>query len=130
MQTFSTFDFYKNTYGGKLSESKYNRDVPDAYQEIMNSTYGAAANAPESMQDQLSRCECEIVDAISAFSQSPVGSGAISSISNDGFSISYGSRYGDSGASSEASVYLSICRRWLRRPLNLMSRVIQTNCDS
>lgn len=128
MQTFSTFEYYRDTYGGTLTESAYNKAAPDAYQEILNNTFGAAENAPESMGENLSRCECALVDAIDEFNDRPVGSGAVSSVNNDGFSVSYGSRMGDSGVTSEASVYLSICRRWLRHPVNLLHRGVKTRC--
>lgn len=128
MQTFSTFEFYKDTFGGSLTESAYNKSAPNAYQEILTNTFGAAVTAPESMADNLARCECALVDAIDEFSDRPVGSGAVSSVNNDGYSVAYGSRLGDKGTTSENDVYRGICSRWLRYPINLLDRGIKTRC--
>ena len=120
MKTFSTFEFYTGEYRGKLGNDDYNAASNKAYAEIVSRTNGRALNAAASMKDNLSMCECEMVDAVHSFSQVPKG---ISSENTDGYSVTYGGRNSNDGLSGEADTYSEICGRWLRFPEDLLSGV-------
>lgn len=116
--TYSDYTFYKNEYHGALTEEQYSAQVNKAHAEITARTMG---RSDSEMETALKMCECELVDAIDGFAQIPAG---ISSINNDGYSVSFGTsgRGSTLSQSSEASVYEAICRRWLLVPTNLLLR--------
>lgn len=109
---YSTFTYY-TAHGGLLTEAEYNKYAEDAADIINYRTFGRAETAPEEMQDKIRRCECKLVDALSAFSNCPAG---VSSESNDGYSVSYSTT---AKADLDNNV-LNICRRFLMMPENLM----------
>lgn len=111
---FSTFEIYKDTYHGSLGEPEYNAVVGRAYAEIISQTNGLALNAPASMADNLSMCECALVDIVNSYSQTPAG---VSGISNDGYSLSFGS-----GRGTLSELAHQECIRYLQVPVNLMCR--------
>ena len=121
---FSDYAFYCEI-GGKLSEDAYNASVRDAHAEIISQTNGRATNAPEAMAEAVKICECSLVDVIAGYKESgeflPRG---LSSISNDGLSVSAGSSSVNSKSllQSEAEERKSTCSRYLQYPENLMSR--------
>ena len=111
--TYSDYNFYKSEYGGMLSEKEYAECVKKAYREIVAQTFGKSNAAGVDMYDPLKLCECEIVDAIHYFSNTPED---VTSVNNDGYAISY------RGDRSEAAVYARICKKYLTDPDNLMFR--------
>lgn len=120
MKTFSTFEIYAGEYHGKLSEDNYDAAVNKAHAEIVSRTNGRALTAGQPMKDNLSMCECEMVDAVHSFSLVPKG---ISSENTDGRSVTYGGRNSNDGLTGEADTFSEICGRWLRFPENLLGGV-------
>lgn len=116
MQTFVDYAFYRDEYHGQLTEDEFATQAARAYAEILSQTNGQALQAPDSMQDNLALCECELVDALHAFAQVPKG---VSSVNNDGYSVSFG---GDAAGCDEAAGLRDICARYLQVPVNLMCR--------
>lgn len=116
MQTFADYVFYRDEYHGQLTEDEFTACAARAYAEILSQTNGQALRAPDSMQDKLALCECELVDALQAFAQVPKG---VSSVNNDGYSVSFG---GDAAGGDEAAGLRDICVRYLQVPANLMCR--------
>lgn len=115
--TYSTWDYYHSTYGGKLSETAYTQQALGAKAEIDRRTFGRARNAPGEIAGNLCLCECELLDVLHAFGEIPAG---VASISNDGYSIDYGSRSTSANIETEASAAERICRKHLTMPVNLM----------
>lgn len=121
--TYSTWADYRNKYRGRLAQYNYEQAAIKAKATIDRLTFGQALNAPDSMKENLMFCECELADAIhanwEADSLLPKG---IASANTDGVSISRDTRTTGGEARSEQSMYLDICRRHLRYPVNLMYR--------
>lgn len=107
---YSDFGFYSEEYHGTLSKSEYSARVMRAYSEINVRTMGRKIT---DMEEALKLCECEIVDALFAFSQNPTG---VASVNNDGYAIHFNDEF------SEAKQIQAICERYLTQPVNLMSR--------
>ena len=122
MSTFSTFEFYRDEFYGRLSEAEYNASVNEAHAEIISQTNGRANSAPAEMESAVKLCECELVDIIDAFktttSSIPRG---VSSVSNDGYSVTVGAT---PLSKSERQERAKICSTYLQVPVNLMSRWI------
>lgn len=131
--TFSTWEYYHDTYNGKLSEGEYRRMAIQAAAEIDLRTLGRAQEAPAEMAAALQNCECELVDAMHGFDEAheilPVG---IQSINNDGYSVSAGSSNAAGAATSrlqsEDTVLRAICIKYLTRPVNLMYLGVRRRC--
>ena len=121
--TYSTWEYYRDTYHGTLGEGDYSRMAIRAAGEINQRTFGRAQTAPGEMAGALCDCECELVDALTSFDQSyaliPQG---ISSIANDGLSAttSVGTSRTDSREDILNSQVRQICRKYLLRPVNLL----------
>ena len=116
--TYSDYNFYKSEYGGMLSEEDYVKCVEKAYREIVAQTFGRSNAAGAGMYDSLRFCECEIVDAIHEFSETP---GDVVSVNNDGYAVSYRQDR------SDAAVYARICKKYLTDPDNLMFRGVMND---
>ncbi|MFV0413867.1 MAG: hypothetical protein ACK5L3_11495 [Oscillospiraceae bacterium] len=122
MPTYSDYTFYQSI-GGKLTQEEYKASVFDAKFEIDYRTFNRAPIAPAEMAEKLKVCECKLVDAMTAYKKTyellPNG---IASISNDGYTVSAGSRAdsGTSTAGAEQAEYQNICRKYLCSPANLM----------
>ena len=130
--TYSTWDYYHNTYSGKLSEADYTRMAVQAYGEINRRTLNRARDVV-GMEDALRDCECELVDAMQGFDEAheilPIG---IQSINNDGYSVSAGASTAAGGATnrlqSEDAVLRDICLKYLTMPINLMYLGVRRLC--
>lgn len=122
MAPFANYAYYR-VNGGKLSETAYAASVNDAHAEILSQTNGAALTVPEEMQDALKLCECALVDVIASYKDTaaalPKG---ISSISNDGYTVSVGASGGVPIQKAEAQERATVCARYLQWPINLMCR--------
>lgn len=120
MTTFSDWDFYQNTYHGKLSEEQYQTAVGKAYYEIMSVTSGRAGNV-EGDKTNLAMCECELTDVFYKLDDSgAMDTAGITSINNDGYSQSFES--GDARNTYFRRKIYAICARYLQYPINLMCR--------
>lgn len=122
---FADYAFYVGQ-GGRLSEEVYMAHVEDAAAEIISQTSGRAVHAPAIMERAVKLCECALVDLIASYraadSLLPRG---VSSINNDGFSVSMSTAGGASrGAREEAKERRAVCQRYLQIPVNLMYRGI------
>lgn len=114
--TYSTWDFYFGTYGGKLPKSQYEAFALRAKAEIDRATFGRAAAAQSGpMKDNLALCECELVDALHAYSEIPKG---VASVNNDGLAVTYVSA--TNTTMNEPAAATRICRKHLTMPENLM----------
>jgi hypothetical protein len=121
MSTFADYAFYR-AHGGQLSANEYAAAADDAYADILSQTNGAALTAHEDMQDSVKLCECKLVDVIASYKEAAaVLPRGVSSVSNDGYSVSAGSV---SPPKAEAKERLAVCRRYLQWPDNLMYRGI------
>lgn len=114
---YSTWEFYHDTYGGKLQKPAYAQNALKAKFEIDRRTFGQAEDAREDMGHNLSMCECELVDAIYSYDQAPKG---VSGINNDGYSIVFGGRNSNDGMEDEPATLDRICRQYLTEPYNLL----------
>lgn len=118
--TYSTWDFYKNTYDGQLTQEQHNRNAIKAMAQIDLLTMQRAADARDSMAERLALCECELVDAMQSFANRyellPKG---IASVNTDGLAISAASTQ---ETDRERQEYSHICMKYLTRPFNLMYR--------
>lgn len=108
--TFSTYSFYKDDYHGRLSEDEYLTYVQRARAEIL-SVITIDPNSVPSMKDNLSFCECELVDAYSKLDSQE----GILSENNDGLAVTYDKTFAK-------SQYREICNKHLQYPYNLMCR--------
>ena len=80
------YEKYKN-YGGKLSDAEFDRFTFRAGKEIDNVTQDRCKTL-DVIPDEVGRCMFELIDYL--FENSKNGSvSAISSFSNDGYSVSY-----------------------------------------
>lgn len=130
--TFSTWEYYRDTYNGKLSEADYKRMAIQAAAEIDRRTLGRARDVV-GMEDALQNCECELVDAMQGFDEAheilPIG---IQSVNNDGYSVSAGGSNASGGATnrlqSEDVVLRDICLKYLSRPVNLLYLGVRRRC--
>lgn len=107
---YSTYEQYTDR-GGKLSESDYQAAGIKASEMIDYHTMGMAA-VSETMQPQLSACECDLIDMIRFIET--VSSG-IKAENNDGFSQTF------SGTKEMKINVLGILKRHLTFPDNLLS---------
>lgn len=114
---YSTFEFYRDEYGGKLAALVYKRHAIKAKFEIDRRTFGRAEDARECMGDNLAMCECELLDAIYSYDKVPKG---VSSVNNDGVSYTFGGRNSNDGMEDEAATIERVCRQYLTRPHNLL----------
>ncbi len=114
MKGFSSYEFYRDEYYGKLNQEEYTAAARKASTLIMSATNGLAVNLEAVMQDNLAMCECELADAIYGYDQAPKG---VSSVNNDGYSVTYVDR-----EAYAQNAYMQICRRYLQYPVNLMCR--------
>lgn len=129
MITYSTYGFYTTEYGGKLDASVYKRIAPTAKAEIDRLTFNHAATAPDSMAENLSWCECYMIDAINGFnSVAEILPAGVGSVSNDGYSISRGGLNGQSTEDAETQAKRDIAQKWLRYPVNLLYRGVDHVC--
>lgn len=107
---YSTYQQYQQR-GGQLPEKEYLANAQKACEMIDYYTMGQAA-AAETMQSQLSACECDLVDIMKNIQASFCG---ISSENNDGFSQSF-----TDSANMQTNV-VEILKRHLTFPTNLLS---------
>ncbi len=119
---FTDFAYY-TSHGGILSESQYNTYAPMAYYEIISQTNHKAASAPDCMTEAVKMCEVALIDVLAGYGEAsssiPAG---VSSVNNDGFSISRGSSFGGSAIELETAAANDVCARYLQTPINLMCR--------
>lgn len=106
---YSTYEQYKDR-GGKLSENDYQTAGIKAAEIIDYHTMGQAA-VSETMQPQISACECDLIDMIRFIETASSG---IKSENNDGFSQTF------SGAEEMKGNVLEILKRHLTFPDNLL----------
>ncbi len=115
--TYSTWEFYHDSFGGQLGQADYASNALRAKFAIDRRTAGQAAGAPEYMADQLAICECELLDVMYTFSQIPKG---VSSLNNDGYSVTFGGRNSNDGMEDEGATQERIFRKYLTLPYNLL----------
>ncbi len=115
MTPFSTYEYYKTQYYGKLSEDDYNANVLKACSKIISNINGSV---PEIMLDNVALCECELTDIIFDFAKIPMG---VYSVNNDGYSVTYGGN-SNNRTNSEQSICKAVCAKYLQSPINLMCR--------
>ena len=120
---YSTYEFYRDTYRGQLGEDGYNRLAPLAKAQIDYYTLGRAVTAPDSMAEPLALTECMLIDKLYSFGTVTESGGitGVSSVNNDGFSISFSS----DTRSSQANELWDIIRMGLMFPVNLVSRAVR-----
>lgn len=109
---YSTYSLYVSQ-GGTLDEQAYTGLADKAAREIDLRTFGRAQSYKDTLSDALGKCECELVDALSAEKTIPVG---VSSESNDGYSISYA----QNAVAEQKKQIEGILMRWLSEPVNLL----------
>lgn len=117
--TYTDYDFYKSE-NGSLSEKEYNKFAIEAAQEIRFRTSNRAETATGEMLENIRFCEVKLVDALYQYDLLPT---AISSENNDGYSVQYASSAVQ--RADKARTIMSICRRWLRTPENLLYRGLE-----
>lgn len=122
MRAFTDYDYYKNTYKGELDETEYDKKVKTAFDEIVYQTNSRALNASETMKDKIKDCECSLIDALVEIDENATISGVVSSVSNDGYSVSYGSTKGRNRDEIIREKARNLCFRMLTSPENLMCR--------
>lgn len=115
MSTYSTWVFYSETYHGSVPEAVYQQKAILAAMEIDRLTMGKAITAPATMTERLSLCECHMVDVMAASDALGLAPG-VTSMSNDGLSVSMGG----SAASAQAEELAGIARSYLIFPENLL----------
>lgn len=83
---YSTYDQYREN-GGTLTESAYALLAKKAAYLIDHATMGRARDAPASMADALSDCECALVDTLAARQAAGhTQADGVQSFSTDGYS--------------------------------------------
>ena len=68
---FIDFNYYKNTYGGTLTEAEFNKQAPKACNYITQQTMTRITDIslntyPSQIIDQVKRCACNLTDDYSA----------------------------------------------------------------
>lgn len=68
---FIDFNYYKNTYGGTLTEAEFNKQAPKACNYITQQTMTRITDTslntyPSQIIDQVKRCACNLTDDYSA----------------------------------------------------------------
>jgi len=120
MLTFSSFEFYRDVFNGKLSEDDYNGFVIDANAEIKSQINGRSV--PAEMMDAVKLCECALVDLASRHKKSSeMLPDDISSVSNDDFKVTRGGSCSDLTKVRNGE-RRDVCVRFLQTPINLMYR--------
>ena len=119
---YASYLYYTDEYGGSLSEPLFNKYVKRAEKAIDHYIREASVDDKTAMQDNLAMCECELVDHLETTIRvdNDTQHGNITSQSNDGVSVSYGSK-----SSTHTSVIShpqthDILGTWLTYPRNLM----------
>ena len=107
---YSTYQQYQKR-GGKLPEEQYLVNAQKACELIDYYTMGRAASASK-MQDQLSACECDLVDRMKPAETASAG---IQSENNDGYSVTFFSR------TERKAELLDLLKRHLTFPENLLA---------
>lgn len=90
----TSYEYYTETYGGIISEDKFNKILPDAETYIENRTFGNVDNIDEDSPyaNQVRRTVCKVVDIISSRTNSKTGimdNRVVSSESVGGWSKTY-----------------------------------------
>ena len=107
---YSTYQQYQQR-GGKLPENEYQANAQKASELIDYYTMGQAASA-ETMEPQLSACECDLVDIMPGLQGTASG---IQSENVDGYSVSFSTQ-----AEARAGL-ISVMKRHLSFPVNLLA---------
>ena len=110
---YSNYQQYQQR-GGTLPENEYQALAQRASEIIDYYTAGRAAGA-ETMAPAISACECELVGFLDAGGD--VSAAAVQSENNDGYSVTYA----DMTQAEKTQAMLSILKRYLTFPENLMA---------
>lgn len=128
MSTYATWSFYHDEYRGKADESTYRRLAFQAYSKIIELTFRKSEQYKSNSRIaiRLALCQCALVDKMKVYEDAdemiPAG---LTSINNDGFSASRGSRAGTvSGTDDSEQAFYRLCLGYLRYPINLLYRGI------
>jgi hypothetical protein len=123
-----TYEFYKTTYGGKLTEDDYAIAARKAAIRLDEST--SSREIPADMIERSYFAVCELADYLKNFTDMQSGvavsSGMIKSESTDGYRVEYDTNPGTTVeiTMSESNQVASIASRWLAYPTNLLYRGI------
>lgn len=109
---YADYAYYRDVYGGKMSEASYAHMALKADTAIDYQTQGRAAECQE-MAENIKMCACVLADAYFYTTRAPLG---VKSESNDGGSVTY------SDPTEIKTGILSILREYLSFPVNLLYR--------
>ena len=119
MSVSPNYDYY-NEHGGKLSGEEFAAVVREAEYTVSFLTLGRSESPPESMVTRVKDCICAVCDEIHSHKQTDeLLPGGISSINNDGYSVTRNAD-GIQSDNAEFRDYIAICKKYLTIPYNLM----------
>lgn len=137
---FIDFNFYKNTYGGSLTESEFNKQSPKACNYITQQTMTRITDQtlnsyPSEIIDIVKRCACNLVDDYSAIEKARItamsSGGQISHERAGEVSVTYGSKTILSDPSVANEYLLTTLKQYLGlirvdgKIYNLLSKVLR-----
>lgn len=137
---FIDYNYYKNTYGGLLTESEFNKQAPKACnyitQQTMTRINDQSLNSyPSQIIDQVKRCACNLTDDYSAIEKARVAAmasgGQISHERAGEVSVTYGSKTILSDPTVADEYLLTTIKQYLGlirvdgRIYNLLSKVLR-----
>lgn len=136
---FIDYNYYKNTYGGSLTESEFNKQAPKACnyitQQTMTRITDQSLNSyPPQIIDTVKRCACNLTDDYSAIEKARISAmssgGQISHERAGEVSVTYGSKTILSDPTVADEYLLTTLRQYLGlinvngKIYNLLSKVL------
>ncbi len=141
---FIDFNYYKNTYGGTLTEAEFNKQAPKACNYITQQTMTRITDTslntyPSQIIDQVKRCACNLTDDYSAIERARkealISGGQLRSEKAGEVSVSYESKTILSEPAVADEYLLTTLRQYLGlievngKIYNLLSKVLRDrNC--
>lgn len=126
MNTYATYPFYVNTYGGSAAETEFNREAFRASRYLDKITFNRATTITDpDTHELLSYAVCDMADQLIAERSAKVDGKDVKSVSNDGYSVSFVTE-ADGANSSTAQKLYDIAVNYL--PSELLSFVLDGDC--
>jgi hypothetical protein len=113
------FEWYRDAYGGKLSELEFNIELGKAEIKVNDEIY--SREIPEDMETRYWYAICEVVDCVQQYQQQipNIFAGSLKSERVGAYHIAYDSKHSNNLNSAMTLAVHNIVVHWLSYPTNL-----------
>lgn len=101
MLKLADYTYYSATFKGNMSEDDFNRHVLIASAYLNKITFGRIEANINDLSEEIKHLACLCADEVKSLSDSKVDGRTVSSISNDGYSVSFA----DGNATENSEMY-------------------------